>query len=357
MDIRFDRDGYPPGHPAYDPNNPRSVKPILFGKRMKKQNTINPAIANDPNDPLKRIIRREETQTQSGSGNNDYISPERFARRKGYLPGGIKRPRRTPTQEGQLPGGIVNRRIRPWPGNEGWRTLPQSPFYKPKVTRMRKSHTPKHFLEQLKNYPTNFVNSYIESKRKKDADFWADKAGYMEGRNAKGGMVYEEVPATLRQPGMRRSLFGDNIIALRTHEGYTDNKIPRGLVQGRKFWGESGGRSSRGVGTAKRMNKSTHKESKWEKDVARLVQIFDPRAFMNRDRLGVVEETNIFGIPYTGARTMGPSRSSLFPQLRHKNYIGSAPTKGSMAIKSLNNINKRAIPTQRTDNTRKKYGI
>ena len=151
MDWRFDRDGYPPGHPAYDPNDPRSIKPIPLSKRMKKQNTINPAIANDPNDPLKRIIRREGTQTQSGSGNNDYISPERFARRKGYLPGGIKRPRRTPTYEGQMPADIVRPKTKPTyegqmpAGIKGWRTLPSSPFHKPEYRTLPSSpfHKPK----------------------------------------------------------------------------------------------------------------------------------------------------------------------------------------------------------------------
>ena len=126
----------------------------------------------------------------------------------------------------------------------------------PMTKRISKAHTPKHFWEQMKNFWPNKINSYIVSEKKKDADFWADKAGFMEGRNARGGMVYEEVPASLRQPGMRRSLFGDSIIAQRTHDDYTDNKIPRGLVQGRTFWGLPGGRSSRGVGTAKRMIKS-----------------------------------------------------------------------------------------------------
>ena len=37
MDIRYDRDGYPPGHPAYDPNDPRSIKPIPLSKRMRKR--------------------------------------------------------------------------------------------------------------------------------------------------------------------------------------------------------------------------------------------------------------------------------------------------------------------------------
>jgi hypothetical protein len=89
------------------------------------------------------------------------------------------------------------------------------------------------------------------------------------------------------------------------------------------------------------MNKSMHKESKWEKDVARLVRMFDPRAFMNRDRLGVVEETNIFGIPYTGARTLGSSKSLLpfntapFTQYGNKKPIGSGPTRGSSAMKRM----------------------
>jgi hypothetical protein len=80
-------------------------------------------------------------------------------------------------------------------------------------------------------------------------------------------------------------------------------------------------------------NENRHKESQWEKDVARIAQQFDPRNFMNRDRLGVIEETSIFGIPYTGARTVGTSRSSIFPQFRHKNYIGSGPTGGSSVMK------------------------
>jgi hypothetical protein len=80
-------------------------------------------------------------------------------------------------------------------------------------------------------------------------------------------------------------------------------------------------------------NENKHKESQWEKDVARIAQQFDPRNFMNRDRLGVIEETNIFGIPYTGARTVGTSASRLFPQFRHKSYIGSGPTGGSSVMK------------------------
>ena len=91
-------------------------------------------------------------------------------------------------------------------------------------------------------------------------------------------------------------------------------------------------------------NESKHQESKWEKDVARLAQMFNPNGAMNRNRLGVVEETNIFGIPYTGARMVGPSRSSIFPQFRHENYIGSGQTGGSSVMKRMaKGINVRGL--------------
>ena len=214
----------------------------------------------------------------------------------------------------------------------------------PMTKRISKAHTPKHFWEQMKNFWPNKISSLIASERKKDADFWADRAEFMEDKNSDGGMVFEEVPDTLRQKGMRRGLLAGHVIAQRTHDDYTGKKLPKGLVQGNTFWGLPGGRSSRGVGTAKRMSKNSknkHVESKWEKDVSRLSQIFDPRAFMNRDRLGVVEETNIFGIPYTGARAIGSNRSLLpfntapFTQFGNKNHIGSGPTRGSSAMKSM----------------------
>ena len=110
-------------------------------------------------------------------------------------------------------------------------------------------------LSPLENVKS--IISYIkESRRKKDADYWADRAEFMEDKNSDGGMVFEEVPMTLRQKGMRRGLFAGNVIAQRIHDDYASRKLPKGLVQGNTFWGQPGGRSSRGVGTAKSMNKS-----------------------------------------------------------------------------------------------------
>ena len=163
-----------PGYLLAYPERNNESKTILFGKRINKQNTvnpsINPAIANDPNDPLKRIIQRERTQTQSGSGNNDYISPERFARRKGYLPGGIKRPRRTPTYEGQMPANIVRPKTKPTyegqmpAGIKGWRLLPELSPYKPQL-ELRPLPSSPYYKHKVIRFGKNMSKRAIPTQR------------------------------------------------------------------------------------------------------------------------------------------------------------------------------------------------
>lgn len=153
------------------------------------------------------------------------------------------------------------------------------------------------------------------------------------------GRIYEQEAGR----GPRRDITFRNAPGYHDIDGNEYMHVPKRLNSGRNFWGFTGSRAGLSPMT-KRMSKNDknkHKESKWEKDVARFAQIFDPRAFMNRDRLGVVEETNIFGIPYTGARAIGSKRSLLpfntapFTQFGNKNHIGSGPTRGSSAMKSM----------------------
>jgi hypothetical protein len=168
-----------------------------------------------------------------------------------------------------------------------------------------------------------------------DALDW-EKADMESGR----GRIYEQEAGR----GPRRRITSRNAPGYHDIDGNEYMHVPKRLNSGRNFWGFTGSRAGLSPMT-KRMiknDKSKHKESKWEKDVARLAQIFDPRAFMNRDRLGVVEETNIFGIPYTGARIARSTKSMLLPfntapftQFGNKNYIGGGPTRGSSAMKSM----------------------
>lgn len=70
---------------------------------------------------------------------------------------------------------------------------------------------------------------------------WENAADFMDRKN-KGGLVVEQTPEA-------------NVSYRSPLQNYEYGRLPKGLVQGRTFFGLPGGRSGRGVGTAKRMSK------------------------------------------------------------------------------------------------------
>ena len=74
------------------------------------------------------------------------------------------------------------------------------------------------------------------------AQEWEKASDFMEGKNH-GGLVVEQTP--------------DSYVSYRTPlRDYEYGRFPKGLVEGRKLFGLPGGRSARGVGTAKSMSKA-----------------------------------------------------------------------------------------------------
>ena len=98
------------------------------------------------------------------------------------------------------------------------------------------------------------------SAQKFEAQDWANNAGFMEYLNNiyGGGTAFEQDDKSLANlDHMRRSSSVGRGIREISYPEYENKKLPQGLVQGRTFYGLSGGRSPRGVGTAKRMQKGS----------------------------------------------------------------------------------------------------
>ena len=97
-------------------------------------------------------------------------------------------------------------------------------------------------------------------KQSYDTQDWANSAGLMEYLNNiyGGGRAFEQDEKSLaNRDNVRRTLLLDNGIREISYPEYGNKKLPQGLVQGRTFYGLPGGRSPRGVGTAKRLAKTS----------------------------------------------------------------------------------------------------
>jgi hypothetical protein len=154
-------------------------------------------------------------------------------------------------------------------------------------------------------------------KQYNGAHMWANDLGIFDRRNSsKGGGIGFELDQG--KDGNKEFI---NIREFAYPE-YNNNKLPQGLVQGRTFYGLPGGRSGRGVGTAKRLSKTS---------------IYDPPKPSKKRKPPIDDRFPPIPMPYPFPSErkfprMTPRRSPEGSQYR-PSYTRSGPTRDSQQYK------------------------